>query len=408
MATALAAPLRVARTLSPPPHAGHPGRDGPPAIAVTQPDAGSDVAGTPHLCCVRDGRRVGHQRLEALHHERQPQADWPCLFAPTTDHEDGYRGMSQIVVPPALPGFTVSSKLDKLGQPVERHRRSSCSFVDLRVPVAEHPRWVRPGLPAVMAQFQNGAHDRRVHVDRRLLLSGPSSTLKQRQAFGHPLSLIPSTSFPPRPSLVAEIEVSFPSHNHTRAEAYLRGEDTTRHATIAKPTSRPAQPQGSDTCIQFHFLSATWRNLHCPVLQGALLSIGGRATRSCCCSPSSRASAGPDRLALGRPDSRACPGALAAAASGLFTAPAIMAGEGLRLGRPALGVALGEPSLVHLVGAVRNGAVQLPVEHEDLADGLVARRFLDRPAGAGRRPRRPGRAGRAACPAGRAGSGGPR
>ena len=54
------------------------------------------------------------------------QADWLCLLARTSD-EGGHRGMSQIVVPTDTPGFSVSRKLDKLGQAVVGHRRAVAS-----------------------------------------------------------------------------------------------------------------------------------------------------------------------------------------------------------------------------------------------------------------------------------------
>ena len=52
-------------------------------------------------------------------------------------------------------------------------------------------------------------------------------------------------------------------------------------------------------------------------------------------------------------------------------------GEGLRLGRPALGVAPGEGPLVALLGAVGRLAAQLPVEHRRVTEGGEALRVLD-------------------------------
>src|SRR3954453_19092709 len=66
------------------------------AIAVTEPDAGSDVAGL-RTRAVRDGDEwiINGSKLYITN---GTQADWLCLLARTSDEETGYRGMSQIVV----------------------------------------------------------------------------------------------------------------------------------------------------------------------------------------------------------------------------------------------------------------------------------------------------------------------
>src|SRR6516164_5472187 len=82
------------------------------SIAVTEPDAGSDVAAI-RTRAVRDGDQwvINGSKLYITN---GTQADWICLLARTGD-EGGYRGMTQIVVPTDTPGFSVSRKLDKLG-----------------------------------------------------------------------------------------------------------------------------------------------------------------------------------------------------------------------------------------------------------------------------------------------------
>jgi citronellyl-CoA dehydrogenase len=56
-----------------------------------------------------------------------------CLLVRTSD-EDGYRGMSQVVFPTDVTGFSVSRKLDKLGN--HSSDTAELAFVDARVPVA--------------------------------------------------------------------------------------------------------------------------------------------------------------------------------------------------------------------------------------------------------------------------------
>ena len=75
------------------------------SIAVTEPDAGSDVAGL-RTRAVQDGDDwvINGSKLYITN---GAQADWICLLARTSD-EGGYQGMSQIVVETNRPGFRVS------------------------------------------------------------------------------------------------------------------------------------------------------------------------------------------------------------------------------------------------------------------------------------------------------------
>ena len=120
------------------------------AIAVTEPDAGSDVAGI-RTRAVRDGDEwvINGSKLYITN---GTQADWLCLLARTSD-EGGYQGMSQIVVPTDVPGFQVSRKLDKLGN--RSSDTAELSFDDVRVPVANTIGEIGRGFQQQMAQFQN-------------------------------------------------------------------------------------------------------------------------------------------------------------------------------------------------------------------------------------------------------------
>ena len=86
------------------------------SIAVTEPDAGSDVAGI-RTRAVRDGDEwvINGSKLYITN---GTQADWLCLLARTSD-EGGYRGMSLIVVPtdrPGLRGLAASSTSSACGR----------------------------------------------------------------------------------------------------------------------------------------------------------------------------------------------------------------------------------------------------------------------------------------------------
>jgi citronellyl-CoA dehydrogenase len=249
------------------------------AIAVTEPDAGSDVAGI-RTRAVRDGDEWVINGTK-LYITNGTQADWLCLLARTSDagDEDGgrYRGMSQIVVPTATTGLTVSRKLDKLGN--RSSDTAELSLVDVRVPVANTIGEIGRGFQQQMAQFQNermiaaymAVGSMQAAVERTI------AYVKERQVFGQPLGAHQYVQFA-LAELAAEVDVAR-HYNYSCAEAYCRGEDTTRFATIAKLRTGRLNRRVADTCIQFHggvgYMEETWTARY--FRDSRLLSIGGGA-----------------------------------------------------------------------------------------------------------------------------------
>jgi len=244
------------------------------SIAVTEADAGSDVAGL-RTRAVRDGDEwvINGSKLYITN---GTQADWLCVLARTSD-EGGSRGMSQIVVPSDTPGFSVSRKLVKLGN--WSSDTAELAFVDARVPVANTIGEVGRGFQQQMTQFQNermiaaymavGAMD--------TALERTADYLRQRMVFGKPLLDNQYIQFT-LAELRAELDL-LRHYNYACAEAYLRGEDTTRYASIAKLKAGRLQRQVADACIQFHggigYMEETWTARF--YRDARLLSIGGGA-----------------------------------------------------------------------------------------------------------------------------------
>src|SRR5262249_52033994 len=161
------------------------------AIAVTEPDAGSDVAGI-KTRAVRDG---DHWVINGskIYITNAATADWLCLLA-VTDPEAGYGGFSQIVVPTASPGFSYQL-LDKIGN--WGSDTGLLFFEDVRVPVANTIGDVGRGFQQQMMQFQ----------DERLIACVSSNAASEalwehtrkwcedRVLFGKPLSKMQVTQF---------------------------------------------------------------------------------------------------------------------------------------------------------------------------------------------------------------------
>jgi len=217
------------------------------SIGVSEPDAGSDVAGLTTRA-VRDGDEwvINGTKLWITN---GTQADWICLLCRTSD-EGGSRGMSQIVVPTTSPGFSVSRRLDKLG--MRSSDTAELSFVDVRVPLENTIGEVGKGFQQQMMQFQNermiaaymGVGAMELALDRTV------EYLRERRAFGRPLIDNQHLQFE-LGECFAELDL-LRHYNYGCADAYLRGEDTTRFATIAKWKLGKLARHVADVCVQLH------------------------------------------------------------------------------------------------------------------------------------------------------------
>ena len=244
------------------------------SIAVSEPDAGSDVAGL-RTRAVRDGDQwvINGSKMWITN---SLQADWLCLLARTSD-DGGYSGMSQIIVPTDAEGFSVSKKLDKLG--MRASDTGLLSFDDCRVPVSNTIGEIGRGFQQQMAQFV---------VERmwaaystvgacEVALQRTAEYLRERHAFGRPLLANQHLQYT-LAELSADLDL-LRSYNYSIAEAYGRGEDTTRQATIAKLTAGRLIRRVADTCLQYHggmgYVEETWTARF--FRDNRLSSIGGGA-----------------------------------------------------------------------------------------------------------------------------------
>jgi len=227
------------------------------AIAVTEPDAGSDVAGL-RTRAVRDGDEWVINGTK-LYITSGLQADWMCLLARTSD-DGGSRGCSQIVVPTDVAGFSVSRKLDKLG--MRSSDTAELVFEDVRVPYSNTIGVEGRGFQQQMQQFQ----DERMIAAYQMVgamegaLERTRGYLTERQAVGRPLLANQHLGYE-LAELASEVEL-LKHFNYAAAEAATRGEDITRFATIAKLRSGRLARRVADICLQFHggigYMEETW------------------------------------------------------------------------------------------------------------------------------------------------------
>lgn len=227
------------------------------AVAVTEPDAGSDVAAI---------RTRAHQDGDQwvingskMYITNGLQADWICTLVRTSD-EGGHIGMSQIIVPTDAPGFAVSKKLDKFG--MRASDTGLLTFTDMRVPVQNVIGEVGRGFQQQMAQFvverMWAAYSAVGGMERALVRT--RDYLKERIVFGKPLLANAHIQYR-LAELSAEVDL-LKHYNYTAARAIISGEDPTRFATIAKLKSGKLGREVADMCMQYHggvgYMEETW------------------------------------------------------------------------------------------------------------------------------------------------------
>jgi citronellyl-CoA dehydrogenase len=217
------------------------------SVAVTEPEAGSDVA----AIRTKAERQGGDYVINGskLYITNGVQADWICLLARTSPGA-GYKGMSLIVVPTDAKGFIVAKKLEKMGNWASD--TAELVFDNVRVPVTNCIGEEGMGFIYQMQQFQN----------ERLVSSlgaaaGADKILKMtieycrgRKTFGKPLIENQWIYFK-LTELISEAEFLRQMCYHC-GRLMDRGQDYTREASMAKLKAGRLARKVADTCMQFH------------------------------------------------------------------------------------------------------------------------------------------------------------
>jgi acyl-CoA dehydrogenase len=99
------------------------------AIAMTEPDAGSDLAGIQTVARKEDGHWVVNGRKIFI--TNGARADWILVVA-KGDRERGHKGYQLLVVEKGMPGFSVTRTLKKLG--MHSSDTAELLFEDVKVP----------------------------------------------------------------------------------------------------------------------------------------------------------------------------------------------------------------------------------------------------------------------------------
>jgi len=216
------------------------------AIAVTEPDAGSDVRGI-RTRAVRDGDDwvINGSKTYITN---AANADWLCLLA-VTDPDAGYNGFTQIVVPTDVKGFHYDL-LDKIG--TWGSDTGQLFFEDVRVPVSNTIGQEGKGFQQQMRQFQD---ERLVCCFNWLSASfyvweETRKHCEDRVLFGKPLSKMQVTQF----KLVEMLTQLHAARalSYAALRKHMAGQDATIDISMAKLHCGRTVRFVSDECMQLH------------------------------------------------------------------------------------------------------------------------------------------------------------
>jgi acyl-CoA dehydrogenase len=216
------------------------------SLAVTEPDAGSDVArlGTR---AVRDGDHFV-VRGAKTYITSAARADFVTTAVRTG--EDGHRGISLLVVERGMPGFTVGRKLEKMGWWCSD--TAELSFDGVRVPASHLVGREGTGFRQIVREFQSErlfiAVQAYATAQRCLDLS--VTWARRRQVFGGPLA----DKQVIRHKLAEMARQTDVAREYVRAIArrLAAGEEVTREVSMAKNTAVYACNFVVDQAVQIH------------------------------------------------------------------------------------------------------------------------------------------------------------
>jgi alkylation response protein AidB-like acyl-CoA dehydrogenase len=216
------------------------------AIAMTEPGAGSDLAGI-RTAAVRDGDHYVVNGAKTFVSNGQ-NADLIIVVVRTAP--DRHTGLSLLVVDPDTPGFSRGRNLEKIG--LHAQDTSELSFTDMRVPVdnllEEEGRGfyqLMNNLPQERLSLAVGAVAAAEGV-----LAETLDYVRQRNAFGSPISGLQNTQFV-LAELATELDVAHTYLDDCIAE-HLAGELTAARAARLKYWTTELQVRTADRCLQLH------------------------------------------------------------------------------------------------------------------------------------------------------------
>jgi alkylation response protein AidB-like acyl-CoA dehydrogenase len=217
------------------------------ALGITEPGAGSDVAGI-STSARRDGDRfiVNGAKTFITNGVR---ADF-LVCACKTSEEGGHGGISFLVLEREMPGYEVAQKLEKMGW--HSSDTGEISFSDVEVPAENLLGEENGGFKLIMANF---AWERLLMAigaigGMQRLIETTVAYAKEREAFGRPIG-----KFQAIRHQVAEMALKAETSRaltYNALRLFHTGQDCIRDVSMAKLVTQRSLLEVADQALQIH------------------------------------------------------------------------------------------------------------------------------------------------------------
>ncbi len=217
------------------------------ALGITEPGAGSDVAGLRTFARRVDGGYVVNGAKTFI--TNGVRADFLVCACKTTE-EGGHGGISFLVLEREMPGYEVTAKLEKLGW--HSSDTGELSFTDVEVPAENLLGTENGGFALIMANFA---------WERLLMAIGAIGAMQrvieatvayagEREAFGRPIG-----SFQAIRHKVAEMAMGAEAARaltYNALRLFHEGQECIREVTMAKLVTQRGLVEICDEALQIH------------------------------------------------------------------------------------------------------------------------------------------------------------
>ena len=245
------------------------------ALGITEPGAGSDVAGL-RTTAVRDGDDyvINGSKIFITNGAR---ADFITLAA-RAENTSGHAGISLFIVPTDTPGFSVGRKLKKVG-----HWSSDTAeliFEDARVPRANMLGEEGKGFYEVMKNFQGERLVGSIFplAYAQVVFDETIEYVRDRKQFGRSIAQFQVTQHK-LVDMATELEAAR-ELAYKAAWLFDQGLECVKEVSMAKAFGTEVAKRVSDECLQLHggygymmeyFVQRAWRDIR-------MYAIGGGTT----------------------------------------------------------------------------------------------------------------------------------
>jgi len=219
------------------------------AIAMTEPGAGSDLAGIKTTA-----RKEGDHYIlngEKTFITNSNHADFVIVVCKTDPQaQPAYRGISLLIVENGTPGFTRGKKLNKIG--MHSGDTAELIFEDVKVPAENLLGEEGKGFYYLMEKLQQErlVVALQVQIEAEVMLQLTIDYVKERKAFGSRIADFQNTQFK-LAEMATEIDMGR-NYVNTLTEKHMHGEDIVKEVSMAKWWISEMAKRVAAECLQLH------------------------------------------------------------------------------------------------------------------------------------------------------------